>query len=188
MKTLIQPLRVLVPAAVLLLLATLAASGADRRENSERLKQFLGLSEAQVTAIDQETANLEKALQPHMLRMTQIHQQTELAVQSGNASTIGQAVLDQADIAKQIDAERKASQEHIRAILTPQQLDKLNQAIEILRYAHADASFLGPLAVGAVEPNEIREHLGKEYSSEQARRPSGEIRGAGVPGGRKPPR
>ncbi len=185
MKTSIRPLGLVALAVLVFAFSTVGAVCAERQENSERLKAFLGLSDSQVSAIEQERGNLEKALQPHVLKMSQIQAQTETAIQSGDAATIGRAVLDRMEIGKQIAAERKASQDRIKAILTPQQLDKLNQAIEVLRFARADASFLGPLGLGSGELGEMRERAAKLYG-EEVRRPNAELRGGGVPGGRKP--
>jgi hypothetical protein len=137
--------------AALLVCSSALLAQEHRHAGSEGLNLYLGLTAEQAASINQEVENFEKSQKPIYARLSQYEGQMEKAIQSGDATTIGRIFLDRVALNKQIREERKALQARLRSILTPQQSDKLDQALEVLRYSREGASFLGPLSFGLEE-------------------------------------
>ncbi len=122
---------------VLLTCSWTLAQGGGRREvrHSEReqnnLREVLGLTESQVTAIRQEQQAREQRLHDIHVRIQQFDEQIyQAADESGDALTVGKLVLEKVALQKQVRAEDEAYEQRVNVILTPDQQARLAQIQE----------------------------------------------------------
>ena len=95
-----------------------------------RLAEELGLSDDQKAQLEALRGKQREALRPLMESARQAHEtfQTALDAESADATAIGQAALAMKAAEKKLRAAHDAAFEEMKAILTPEQAAKLEQA------------------------------------------------------------
>ncbi len=100
-------------------------------EQPKQVREVLGLTETQITAVqaEQEAAGARMHDLREQIQMLdeQVYQTAE---QTGDPTTIGKLVLQKIALQKQIEGEEASLREKINSILTPEQQDKLKQLRE----------------------------------------------------------
>ena len=145
-------MRILAVSAVFLISAASALFAAEHERSSfEGMAIYLGLNPVQIASINQEVENFVRAQQPAVAKRGQCEAQMERAIDAQDAAVVGRLTLERIALNRQFNEERKALQNRIRSILTPQQAEKLDRAIEVLHFVGISASVLEPLNLGAEE-------------------------------------
>lgn len=98
----------------------------------ERMMERLGLSEDQKAAVHAVVEKDQDTMRPLGDAARQAHEafQKALDAEPADATTVGQLALAMNAAQKKFDAARKAEMEKIKAILTPDQRERLEQALQ----------------------------------------------------------